>query len=51
MVRDTENDMFFHRDNVHTYSFDDYALQNSPTYTMKERRASGSNGTTKGNAG
>ena len=47
VVIDTENDMFFHRDKIYTYSFDNSALQNGAIYGMKERRVSCSDITTK----
>lgn len=36
-VRDTEHEIYFHKDNPHAYSFDKYALQYGEIYGIKER--------------
>ena len=47
IVRDTEHEMYFHKDNNRVYSFDESALPYGAIYGMKERRTGDSDSASK----
>ena len=47
IVENTDNVMYFHKDSLHIYRFDESALPNRGIYGMKERRTDDSDSTSK----